>query len=143
MVSSSIYGIILGVIILAAISISGCAQNSNTGQILVPNASRDVANATADNILASMNSGNYSGYINNFSATVMAQVNESQYTYARNAVRDTFGDYVSRAGPVTSVYKGYNVFVYDCTFTKGHVKFVLAMNMTNTSSVEGVQFLKP
>jgi hypothetical protein len=121
------------------IAVCGCTQNPGVSSP----AAIDAANVTADRILNSINSGNYSDYSKNFSDTMMAQVNESQFNYTRSVVQDTFGNYVSRSGPVTSVIQGYNVFVYNCTFTKGYVKFQLTMNITDPSRVEGVFFLKP
>jgi len=121
------------------IAVCGCAQNPSVGSP----AAIDAANVTADRILSSINSGNYSDYSENFSDKMIAQVNESQFSYLRGAVQDTFGNYVSRSGPTSSVIQGYNVFVYNCTFTKGYVNFQLTMNITDPSRVEGVFFRKP
>jgi len=131
--------IIIGIFTCTFIAVCGCTLNSSVSSP----AAIETANATADNILNSINSGNYSDYTRNFSDIMMTQVNESQFNYTRNVVQGTFGNYVSRGELTASVIQGYNVFVYNCTFSKGYVKFELAMNMTNTSRVEGVFFLKP
>jgi hypothetical protein len=131
--------IVIGMFICVFIAVCGCALNPGVSSP----AAIDAANVTADRILNSINSGNYSDYSMNFSEIMMAQVNESQFNYTRSVVQDTFGNYVSRSGPVTSVVQGYNVFVYNCTFTKGYVNFQLTMNLTDPYRVEGVFFRKP
>jgi hypothetical protein len=131
--------IVIGMFICVFIAVCGCASNSTVSSP----AAIDAANAAADRVLSSINSGSYSEYSMNFSDAMIAQVNESQFNYTRSAVQDMFGNYVSRSGPTSSVIQGYDVFIYNCTFTKGYVNFQLTMNINDPYKVEGVFFRKP
>lgn len=134
----SINVLVIFTAVVLLVIVCGCASIAQPS----PDAS-NAANATADRILGAINSGNYHDYTANFSDTMISQVGENEFNSTRSSVQDLFGNYVSRSAPVSSIVQGYNVFIYNCTFTKGQVKFQLTMNVTNTSEVDGVFFRKP
>ncbi len=131
--------IVIGIFILMFVTVCGCTASSGVSS----QPAVDMANVTADRVLGSINSGNYYDYTANFSDIMLSQVGENQFNSTRSSVQDLFGNYVSRSAPKSSVIQGFNVFMYNCTFTKGQVQFQLTMNATNTSRVEGVFFRNP
>jgi len=122
--------------IMAVIAISGCVSGEKPSQ-----AATDMANVTADRILLSINTGNYSDYSMNFSAPMMNASGESSFNSVRDKIFTQFGKYESRSStPQTSVSQGFNVFVYDCQYGKGRHPFRLVMDPANASVVQGIWF---
>jgi hypothetical protein len=136
-----LYRVMAVALMLVAIAICGCVSGEKPSQ-----AATDMANVTADRILLSVNSGNYTDYTTNFSAPMMNATSESSFNGLRDKIFTQFGRYESRSpAPQASVTQGFNVFVYDCQFEKGRHTFRLVIDPANASLVQGIWFpdMKP
>src|SRR5271157_1178726 len=122
-------------VLTAAVALSGCTGGSPS------QSSTDAANAAADRILTSFNSGNYSSFSTNFSAAMLSSANESWFTGTRTGMLSQYGKYVSRSSdPQTTVSLGDNIFVYSCQFEQVKLNLKLMLNASDLRTVDGVLF---
>ena len=105
-----------------------------------PHEAIDSANATAEGLFQSFNSGDYGQFSANLSDGMRAGINESSFQRMRDQIRAAHGDYRSKSAPETSIIQGYNNFIYNCDFERGTLKIRLVMSPVNTSIVEGLWF---
>lgn len=132
--SSSKLSLILPGIVLCAI-VSGCVFNTPP-----PQSAMGAANATAESIFQSFNTGDYGQFSQNMSVTLKSGLNESSFSTMRGQINDKYGSYVSKSAPQASTVQGYNNFIYDCRFEKGSLKIRLVMNSTDEAIVQGLWF---
>lgn len=126
---------LVGLAIAICLLLSGCIFNQPPSQ-----EAADAANATAEAIFQSFNSGDYALFSENLSAPVKKNLNESSFTSMRDQIRSKYGNYTSKPAPQGSVIQGYDNFVYDAQFEKGTLKVRLVMNATEPGIVEGLWF---
>jgi len=100
----------------------------------------DAANATAEGIFQSFNSGDYGQFSANLSAEMKAGINESNFQGMREQIRAKYGGYRSKSVPEASVAQGYNNFIYNCNFDGGTLKIRLVMSPANASIIDGLWF---
>ena len=122
---------ILG-LILAMVVLAGCTAAKPSGD------ATNAANAAADRIFDSFNTGNYSEFITNCSVPVQEGINQSQFNALRNNIVGQLGKYQSRSDPSASVVGIYNNFAYTCQFENGTQQFTITMNSTDIYTVEGL-----
>ena len=111
----------------------GCTQSATP-----PKEATDIANATADRVLRSIDDGSYAEFSENFSAPMLQDVNESVFDEFRNNVLGQDGHYRSKTGPETLAVRGDYVFIYTCQFEKGQLQLQLSINATDRSTVDGL-----
>jgi len=123
-------------VLFAAVALSGCTGAGPS------QSSTDAANVTADRILTSFNSGNYSSFSTNFSSAMQSGANASWFADTRASMLSQFGKFVSRspALPQVTSSQGYNVYVYNAQFENGTLTIQVVMNQTNAYTVEGLSF---
>lgn len=133
------YKSLCGIFILALLVAlaSGCISGGKPSQEAM-----DAANSSADRILTSFNSGSYADFSNNYSAPMLAALNESAYNGLRQTILAKYGNYTSRSSePQVTMKPGYNVFVYDCKFEKNRLSLTVTMNATDIYKVEGLWYV--
>lgn len=127
-----------GIAILAitlCLTFSGCIFNQPASQ-----EATDAANASAETLFRSFNTGDYSQFSANFSAPMKKGINESSFSDMRSQILDKYGNYTSKSLAQGMIVQGYPNFIYDCTFEKGTLKVRLVMNGTEFSTVDGLWF---
>lgn len=122
------------IIVMLAAAGAGCASQT----VQPPQDAMDAANATADKMFPTLNSGEYIVFSQNFSAPMKAAMNESYFNKMIGQMSGQYGRYISRSPtPQASVVGDYNVFVYPCQFEKTKLNVQLTMNKTDVWKVEG------
>jgi hypothetical protein len=128
---------IIIIMLVAVVALTlGCTSSSNTSGTAM-----NAANATADRILNSFNTGNYADFSANLSPTMLSAANASWFNTTRAALQSKYGNYLSRAPvPTAGAEQGYNIYLYNSNFEKGNFTLQLTMNTTNVWRVEGIFF---
>lgn len=121
--------------IVVFVLVGGCTQTATP-----PQAAIDAANATADRVLQSINTGSYSDFSKDFSAPMLQGINESRFNSLRDDIMGNQGKYVSKSLMQSLVINGDNVFIYACQFEKGRLQFQFSINVTDMSTVDGLYY---
>ncbi|WP_424358453.1 DUF3887 domain-containing protein [Methanocella sp. MCL-LM] len=121
--------------IILILIISGCIFNQAP-----PQEAFDAANATAETLFQSFNTGDYGQFSANMNPLLKRGINESSFADMRSQIQSKYGNYTSKPAPQGSVINGYNNFFYDARFEKGTLKIRLVMNSTELSTVDGLWF---
>lgn len=121
---------LMAMIIIAA----GCVDTAP------PQDASDAANATAESLFRSFDSGDYRQFSGHFSDVMKRGINESAFGDMRSQIREKYGDYTSKMLTQAWTDGKYNSFVYDCTFSGGRLKIRVVTNATDLPTVEGLWF---
>lgn len=125
--------LIVGVSLAALVAACGCIFNGPPSA-----AATDAANATAENLFQSLNTGDYGQFSTNFSAAMITGINQSAFEDLREQIRDKYGDYLSKSLSQSSVAGADSSFVYSCAFRNGTLRIRLVMNTNDQWTVDGL-----
>lgn len=134
---------VAAILAVAAFSLSSTYNNASQGtSINAASAEANAAaNATADRVLNSLDTDNYTEFLVNSSPAVLSAMNENLFDTVRNDIRSKYGSYVSRDPlPTLVTGQGNNKYLYNSHFENGDLTLVLSMNTTNVWRVEGIGF---
>ena len=94
----------------------------------------------SENVVVSLNDGNYNSFIKDFSPEMKKELNKSNFLELRDLINNTSGEYVVKLYSGKTTKDGYEVYYYDCVFKKeGSVSLVISFRI-NSYLVEGLWF---
>jgi hypothetical protein len=125
---------LLSLALVAASFLTGCGPAKPAAL------TNDQVVAVMDNVLTSMNAGDYAGFSRDFSPTMMAAISEAQFTSLKALLQNTSGKYISCAkAPELSNSQSYAVYRLSCDFELEPVIVTVTIK-TGGTQVEGLYF---
>ncbi len=127
--------IILG-IILVLVLVSGCGQKA---------AEPSYAGEMTDNVLNSINEGNYTSFSRDLDQTMIEALPEAAFNGMRSQLQDKIGDFVSKQFSTTVLQGEYTTVVYNAKYTKeDEVKITISFRVIDGANrVSGLYFDAP
>jgi hypothetical protein len=126
---------ILFSLLLAAALLAGCSTLKAQPAGLADEEVRSIA----ENILLSIDSGNYNAFIKDFSDTMKSAFPETEFEKVRELLTDTSGKFISLSEPVLSNSEGYARYTFPCKYEKEDLA-ALVVFAVGGSQVEGLFF---
>jgi hypothetical protein len=126
--------VLLTIVFLVALLLSGCGPAKPAAL------TNDQVVALMDNILASVNAGDYTAFSRDFSPAMKTAIPATQFTDLKGMLQNVSGKYVSCATtPELSNGQGYAVYRLSCKFELEPVIVTVTIK-TGGTQVEGLFF---
>jgi len=133
-------GILITLVILYFIG-KNTETNNLPEELPLPENMSNIDSMT-ENILQSLNNGNYTGFSRDFSGRIELILTEASFIEVRNLISETSGKYISKTTPKLYEIEGYNTLDYLCKFEKENVFVTLSLSK-DLEKVEGILFDSP
>ncbi len=128
---------LLAALLCMALLLGGCKPASPAGL------SDDQVKQVTENILVSVNTNDYSGFIEGYSEDLLTASPESQFDQLRSVLLEASGNFIRCADqPDLSNQATYAVYEFQCEFEKETVRVTIVFEIDG-SLVEGLFFDSP
>ncbi len=121
------------VILALGLLLSGCAETEPSGL------SQDQVTAMAENILASLDSGNYESFLQDLSDGMKTYFTEAQFENLQAMLKQASGNYVSLDEPALTNNQGYAIYRFPAKFENETVYMSISFKVGG-NQVEGIWF---
>ena len=124
---------LLTLLIITGLLLTGC-QPPKPASL-----SNDLVLQAVDQVLSSVNSGDYQGFIRGFSDAMKTAFPEAQFSSLHNTLQNASGNYASCGQPALTNNQGYAVYRLICKFDRENVMVTVTYQIAG-NKIEGLFF---